>query len=92
MLQKRGHEVFMASTCAMCHAVNGTQAGGRHAPDLTHLASRSHLAAGVLPNTPKALAAWISDPQAFKPGSNMPGHRFPAEDLQALVAYLQALR
>ena len=39
--------------CAMCHAIAGTSAGGRTAPDLTHVASRSTLAAGTLPNTPR---------------------------------------
>lgn len=88
----RGRELFLGTTCAMCHAIGGTEAGARHAPDLTHLASRRTLAAGALPNDPAHLAAWISDPAQFKPGAQMPGHAFGAEDLQALVAYLGSLR
>jgi cytochrome c oxidase subunit 2 len=46
----------------------------------------------VLPNTPQTLAAWISDPQRHKPGSNMPPAALPPDDLQALVAYLGTLQ
>jgi cytochrome c oxidase subunit 2 len=88
---RRGQQVFLQSTCAMCHAIGGTIANGKHAPDLTHVASRRTLAAGTLPNTPQALAAWISDPQHVKPGANMPGNRLAPADLQALVAYLRTL-
>lgn len=91
-LRLRGRDVFMGSTCAMCHAIEGTEASARQAPSLTHLGSRATLAAGRLPNTPEHLASWITDPQAHKPGTNMPAHPFAREDLQALVAYLEGLK
>jgi cytochrome c oxidase subunit II len=91
-LTRRGQQVFMQSTCAMCHAISGTIASGQQAPDLTHVASRQTLAAGTLPNTPSALSAWISDPQLAKPGANMPPNGLPPADLQALVAYLGTLQ
>jgi len=50
------------------------------------------LAAGVLPNTPENIAAWIANPQAHKPGVNMPAHAFAQQDLQALAAYLHSLK
>jgi cytochrome c oxidase subunit 2 len=87
-----GKQLFMGSTCVMCHAINGTQASALHAPDLTHVGSRRMLGAGVLPNTREHLASWISDPQAHKPGVNMPAHAFTPEQLGALVAYLQSLQ
>lgn len=90
-LRRRGHDVFMSSTCAMCHAIEGTEASARQAPSLTHLGSRATLAAGRLPNTSEHLAGWITNPQAHKPGTNMPAHSFSREDLQALVAYLEGL-
>ena len=90
-MKRRGAQLFMTSTCAMCHAVQGTPAGATAAPDLTHLASRRTLGAGTLPNERNALAAWISDPQRFKPGVNMPGHAFTPDDMQALIAYLESL-
>lgn len=89
---QRGRQVFLESTCAMCHAIGGTPANARHAPDLTHVASRRTLAAGALRNEPSALAAWIVDPQHFKPGANMPANGLPPADLHALVAYLGTLR
>jgi cytochrome c oxidase subunit 2 len=90
--QVRGRDVFMNGTCVMCHAIQGTQASARTAPDLTHVASRKTLAAGTLPNSPDYLAAWILDPHAYKPGVNMPANPLSAEDLGALLAYLGALK
>jgi cytochrome c oxidase subunit 2 len=90
-LKIRGARVFMTSTCAMCHAIQGTPANGRSGPDLTHLAGRRFIAAGTLPNERNALAAWITDPQRYKPGANMPAHAFATQDLQALLAYLEGL-
>lgn len=89
---KRGRDLFLSGSCMMCHAIQGTTANARHAPDLTHIASRDTLAAGTLPNTPQNLAAWIREPSRFKPGVNMPAHRVASEDLDALVAYLETLK
>jgi cytochrome c oxidase subunit 2 len=88
----RGKAVFESVSCAMCHTVQGTLAQGRHAPDLTHLASRQTLAAGTLRNTPQELAAWIADPQKLKPGTNMPATPLSPQDLQAVVSYLGTLQ
>jgi cytochrome c oxidase subunit II len=87
-LTRRGQEVFLASTCAMCHAISGTPAGSRIGPDLTHLASRKTIAAGTLPNTRGNLAGWIVNPQQIKPGTKMPANQLDPADLQALLAYL----
>ena len=91
-LAKRGQEVFLASQCAMCHAISGTPAGSRIGPDLTHLASRRTIAAGTLPNTRGNLAGWIVNPQVIKPGVKMPPNQFESADLLALVTYLETLR
>jgi cytochrome c oxidase subunit II len=90
--ETRGREVFLGSTCLLCHTIRGTNAGGRVGPDLTHLASRPHIAAGVLPNTPEDLARWIRDPQAIKPGARMPPQPVAGDDLRALVTYLRSLQ
>jgi cytochrome c oxidase subunit 2 len=50
------------------------------------------LASGTLPNTPQYLAAWILDPQRFKKGANMPATPLSANDLNALMAYLETLK
>jgi cytochrome c oxidase subunit 2 len=89
---RRGQRVFLGGPCVLCHAIAGTPAGGRLGPDLTHFASRSTLAASLVPNTVGHLAGWIADPQATKPGVRMPAITLPPEDLLALVAYLRGLR
>jgi cytochrome c oxidase subunit II len=87
-----GREVFMGSSCVMCHNIQGTDASGSVGPDLTHVASRRRLAAGTLPNTPSNLAGWIRDPQGVKPGTHMPATQLSGEDLAALTSYLSELR
>ena len=91
-IAKRGKDVFVTTSCAMCHTIEGTEAGSKVGPDLTHLASRSTIAAGTLPNTRDALANWILDAQKAKPGSRMPPNTLAPQDLDALVTYLQTLK
>jgi cytochrome c oxidase subunit II len=88
----RGKHVFESGPCAMCHAIAGTEAGSRAGPDLTHLASRPTLAAGTLPNDRAHLRAWLDDPQAQKPGTNMPDPQLSPAELADVVAYLEGLR
>lgn len=90
--QQRGQQVFLGSTCIMCHSIQGTAASATVAPDLTHVASRSYIAAGALPNTPTHLASWILNPQHVKPGSQMPATALNGTELAALVAYLGSLQ
>lgn len=87
-----GERVFLANVCTSCHAVRGTSASSTIGPELTHLASRARLAGGVLPNDPGALRSWLEDPQRYKPGAFMPRVKLAPKDLDALVAYLAALR
>jgi cytochrome c oxidase subunit II len=89
---KHGKELFQSVSCSMCHAVQGTLAQATKGPELTHIASRQTLAAGTLPNTPQDLAAWISNPQVHKPGTNMPATPLSKDDLEAIVAYLGGLK
>jgi cytochrome c oxidase subunit 2 len=92
-LAQRGQQVFLGSSCPMCHSVQGTQAAGSVGPDLTHVASRTTLAAATLPNTPSELVSWVHDPQAIKLGTLMPAHRIePVEDEATLIAYLLSLK
>ncbi|HUR90399.1 MAG TPA: cytochrome c oxidase subunit II [Ramlibacter sp.] len=90
---QRGKQVFQSSSCAMCHSIQGADfAGAQHAPDLTHVASRQTLASGTLKNTREDMAAWIRNPQTFKPGTAMPATTLSQEDLDAVVAYLGGLK
>ncbi len=89
---RRGRDVFMQRTCVMCHTVAGTPAGSRVGPELTHVATRPSLAAGVLPNTRDNMARWIRDPQRIKPGVRMPANALSDADMSALLDYLATLR
>jgi cytochrome c oxidase subunit II len=90
-----GQQVFMGAACVYCHNVRGlnqeaaTESVG---PDLTHVASRMTLAAGMLENNRGNLGGWISDPQGIKPGNKMPPTRMSSEEFTALLAYLEDLR
>jgi cytochrome c oxidase subunit 2 len=91
-LTLRGQQIFLGTACVYCHTVRGTNASGVIGPDLTHLASRRTLAAGIVPNTPGYLSGWIVDPQSIKPGNLMPPMYIESADLQALLAYLETLQ
>jgi cytochrome c oxidase subunit 2 len=89
---RAGQEAFLSRSCVMCHTVRGTPAGGKMAPDLTHIASRKGVAANTLPMTRGALAAWIADPQAVKPGAHMPRTELDPDELNSILAYLEQLK
>jgi cytochrome c oxidase subunit 2 len=91
-LAQRGHGVFMASACNLCHTISGTDAAATTGPDLSHIASRRSLAAGALQNHPDHLRSWLANPQAIKPGNRMPVVSLSAEQLDALTAYLSTLQ
>lgn len=86
-----GREVFLGVGCGGCHTIRGTAAAGTFGPDLTHLASRRHLAAATLANTRQGLRRWITAPQDVKPGSKMPATEFEDGDLDRLLDFLESL-
>jgi cytochrome c oxidase subunit II len=87
----RGEALF-EYRCGACHTVRGSGAGGSVAPDLTHLMSRTTLAAATLPHNIGTLSGWIADPQAIKPGALMPVLDVTGPELQSLRTYLATLR
>jgi cytochrome c oxidase subunit II len=90
--ERRGQEIFMSSPCPLCHTIQGTDANGKTAPDLTHFASRRSIAAGTVPNTRGFLAGWILDSQHLKPGNQMPPIVLEQGEVEPLVTYLESLR
>ena len=86
-----GRDVFLSSSCVQCHAIRGVDERADVGPDLTHLASRATIGAGVLENNRGNLGGWILDPQALKPGVRMPPTSLDGDELQALLAYLSTL-
>jgi cytochrome c oxidase subunit II len=89
---RSGRDFFVGRQCGACHTVRGTAAAGTLGPDLTHVASRGTIAAGLLPTTRGSLAAWIADPQTIKPGNNMPLVPMTPAELRAVSAWLAGLR
>ena len=76
-----GKEVFQQSGCSGCHATD-PGGKGRIGPNLTHVATRSTLAAGVFENRDEFdevnssmvqanLREWLKDPNKAKPGNIM---------------------
>jgi cytochrome c oxidase subunit II len=80
--EQLGAKIYRENICTNCHLRSV-------GPDLTHVASRRTLAAGALENTPENLAAWLHNPDDFKPGSNMPNFKLSDSDVRALVAFLE---
>lgn len=85
-------EALFETRCGACHTVRGTLAGGKLGPDLTHLMSRSAIAANTLQNTTATLTGWIADPQRIKPGAGMPALELPAPELTGIRSYLESLK
>ena len=88
----RGKQLFMDLICANCHAIKGTEAQGRAAPDLTHLATRGWLGSGTIENTPENLRLWLKNPQAIKPGSHMPDLKLTDSQVNDISNYLETLK
>jgi len=87
-----GMALFQQMSCINCHAISGSPAQARVAPDLTHFASRRQLGAGILENTPENLRLWLQNPQLVKPGALMPDFKFTDEQVRELVAYIETLK
>lgn len=88
----RGHQIFRELTCVNCHAIQGSDTKSNAGPDLTHLASRRYLGAGIIPNTPENLRRWLADPQQVKPGVLMPNFKLSDEQIEHLLAYFATLQ
>lgn len=96
--------------CLACHQVNGTNAviapegfgtnpvpdTGNPGPNLTLLACRDFIGAGVLVNNEENLRTWLTDTDRVKPGVYMPNYyddgAITDEQVDELVVYLQTLQ
>jgi cytochrome c oxidase subunit 2 len=86
-----GMRLFTTHTCINCHTIRGiaTETIG---PNLTHVAGRATLGAGVLENTLDNMARWIRDAQAVKPGCNMPAMGLSPKESRQIAVYLEGLK
>jgi cytochrome c oxidase subunit 2 len=101
----RGAELFRASPCIACHTVQGI-APGIVGPNLTHMGSRTTIAAGLYPNDFEHLTRWIKNAPALKAmnypqGQGMPPMapglpntmaQFDDQQIADLAAYLLSLK
>jgi cytochrome c oxidase subunit 2 len=94
--------------CLGCHGIKGNPMMiGVIGPNLTHVATRTTIAAGLYPNDPQHLARWIKNAPEMKPGVTMPtlgaGEYDPVrkgkslvnltdQQIADIVAYLQTLK
>ena len=89
---RRGATLIAHYGCGYCHSIPGIDnAKGRVGPPLAGFGDRLYVA-GMLPNTPENLAAWIEDPQRIVPGNVMPVLGVGDQDARDIAAYLQSLR
>lgn len=88
----RGRVALHQYACPTCHEIPGiVGADNAVGPSLEGLATRGYLA-GVLPNTPDNLVAWLRDPPKVVPGTAMPALGVTERDARDMVAYLATLR
>jgi cytochrome c oxidase subunit 2 len=87
-----GQQLVAGGVCAGCHTIRGTTAQfGRLGPELTHVARRSTIAAGLLENNAENLARWVNNAPGVKPGALMPAMGMSEQEIEYIVAYLQTL-
>jgi cytochrome c2 len=87
----RGKLLLAQYQCGACHQIAGVAAArGQLGPPLDSFGQRSYIA-GSVPNTPQALARWLINPPAMKPGTTMPAMGVSEEDARHMAAYLYSL-
>lgn len=93
------------NVCLSCHAINGFEGGANlhgmeaprtFGPNLTNVACRETIAAGLLMNTPENMRQWIHDPDSVKEGTYMGDQigpdTFTDEELDRVVDYMMSLQ
>lgn len=93
-----GARVFFETGCTVCHTVDGLLdqrgepvPGNNSGPNLSHFASRDCFAGCIFDVTDENLREWLDDPPARKPGSWMPDYGLTEEQIDQLIAFLNAL-
>jgi cytochrome c2/nitrate reductase cytochrome c-type subunit len=77
---RRGEQLYRQLGCAACHQL-GT-VGGYVGPELSNTGNRLR---------PGWIAAWLSNPGRYKPGTLQPDYGLSPADVRALAAYLSGL-
>lgn len=98
-------KALMTKQCGICHMIRGVPgAMGMVGPDLTHVGSRTTIAAGLMDNTEENLVDWLKRPEFHKPGNTMykagylpqaqggMGVQISDSDASELAKYLMSLK
>lgn len=97
-----GAQLFVSKGCIQCHNYRTDDPDGPpiipperfNGPDLTHFASRDVFAGAVLPEDGEsyeaALTRWLANPPEVKPGSFMPNLALTAQEIDALIVWLES--
>lgn len=104
-LAEQGKELFISKGCIACHSVRGDERteinyasrSRTTGPDLTHVGSRTTIAAITLPNTKENLTHWIWKPGEVKGNAIMAQERYnptkvTEEEATAIASYLIRLK
>jgi mono/diheme cytochrome c family protein len=79
-----GASLYGESFCASCHAVQnaaGNLVGGNVGPELTRIGSKAK---------PEWLRAWVRNPRAYDPKTEMPHYRFTDQQVATMEGFLLA--
>jgi cytochrome c2 len=88
----RGARIIARLGCGGCHSIPGIAgARGLVGPPLDNIGDRT-IIAGLLPNTPDNMIAWLKSPQSIVPGNAMPNMELDDNDARDIAAYLFRLR
>ncbi len=71
--------------------MQGVNTSNRAGPDLSHLGSRTTIAAGTLENNRENMIRWLRYTDTIKPGVAMPNLGLDQAEAGALTAYLESL-
>jgi cytochrome c2 len=89
---RHGAALISQVGCGSCHSIKGISgADGLVGPPLDTIGRRV-IIAGLLPNTPENLVAWLKDPQKIVPGNAMPDMGLNERQARDIAAYLYTLR
>ncbi|SDL39271.1 hypothetical protein SAMN05660860_00519 [Geoalkalibacter ferrihydriticus] len=89
---RQGRQAILTYGCASCHVIpNVRQATGRVGPKLEDIGRQIYLA-GVLPNSPDNMIAWIMNPREISPRTAMPDLDVSAQDARDMAAHLYGQR
>lgn len=89
--QEAGKQAITQHLCATCHVIPGIVSAEKQVgPPLNGIATRQYIA-GILPNNPENMVAWLRHPQRFAPHSAMPDLGLSEQDARDIAAYLYRL-